>query len=150
MNRTLRTVLYVLAALALLVALLLGNWSDDAEAAECYPVAPETVRVIDGDSVEMLGEKWRLTLPDNAGGFDTPETFRPKCYAEELLGKKATERLQQLVDGGELVACTDGERGRYGRLLVWLSAQGQDVGETLMAEGLAQPWPRVREWCGDE
>ncbi len=117
-------------------------------AAECFPLTPGEVRVVDGDTVHALGEKWRLTRP--SGGYDTPETYSPKCYAEELLGKKATERLRELVEGGELVICTDGERDRYGRFLGHLSAQGRDVGETLISENLAQPWPRTREWCGDE
>ena len=43
-----------------------------------------------------LGVTYRLV------GFDTPETFRAKCAAERVLGKRAAQRLEELVDGGGL------------------------------------------------
>ncbi|MFG1255932.1 thermonuclease family protein [Xanthobacter flavus] len=124
------------------------------------PIAPSAIRVIDGDTIAVGEVHYRLV------GFDTPEAGeRARCPAERMLSALATRRLRQIVDGGWLdlqevdCRCRPGTAGtprcNHGRLCGRLTANGQDVGETLLAEGYAQPYhydpnaPRPpASWCG--
>lgn len=102
--------------------------------------------VYDGDTVELLcgPENRRARLQ----GFDTPETRRPRCAAEAALGKRATARLRTLVKAGRVEIFPLG-RDRYGRDLVRLTVEGRDVGEVLIAEGLARAYRGGARggWC---
>lgn len=120
-----------------------------------------SIRVIDGDTVDVKGEHVRLV------GLNTPETYDPRCAAELALGMRAKERLRQLLANGtpQLVkvpcACKPGTEGtqrcNYGRSCGILSVNGRDVADTLISEGLAVPFqcsgtgcPRLpRPWCGE-
>ena len=120
------------------------------------------VRVIDGDTINVRG----ITPNVRLVGFNTPETWRPSCTAERQVGERATARLSQLVRNAasiefERVACscrpgTEGtDRCNFGRLCGSLFVDGQDVGRTLIGEGLAVPYrcgrtscpPRPQAWC---
>ena len=120
------------------------------------------IRIIDGDTIDVRG----MTANVRLVGFNTPETWRPSCAAERQLGERATMRLGQLVRGAasiefERVACscrpgTEGtDQCNFGRLCGSLIVDGQDVGGTLIAEGLAVPYrcgrtscpPRPEPWC---
>ncbi len=117
--------------------------------------------VTDGDTIRMDdGTRIRLV------GFNTPEKFEPRCETERQLGIRATKRLVEIVSSGRSavtkVACsckpgTEGtDKCNYGRSCGILKVNGQDVGETLIAEGLAVPFvcapsgcpPTPRPWCG--
>jgi len=120
------------------------------------------VRIIDGDTINIPGNTPNVRLV----GFNTPETWRPSCTAERQVGERATARLSQLVRNAssiefERVACscrpgTEGtDRCNFGRLCGSLFVDGQDVGRTLIGEGLAVPYrcgrtscpPRPQAWC---
>jgi micrococcal nuclease len=68
---------------------------------------------------------------------------------------RAKERLALLLRQGRIEVARDG-RDRYGLTLAWVSAQGRDVGDILVREGLALNWQdgaqakaaRIRHWCG--
>lgn len=126
------------------------------------PIAPAAIHVIDGDTIAVGPAHYRLV------GFDTPEAGeRARCPAERMLSAHATRRLQEIVAAGGLdleevdCRCRPGTAGtkrcNHGRLCGRLTANGQDVGETLLAEGYAQPYhydpdaPRPpASWCGRE
>lgn len=100
--------------------------------------------VVDGDTIWMDGENIRLM------GFDTPETHEWECDAEKALGDRATQRLLVLVNGGMVEAHRSGDRDRdrYGRQLRVVTVDGRDVGDILIAEGLARPYEGGRRsWC---
>ena len=111
------------------------------------------VRVVDGDTVDIDRVRVRV-LP-----IDTPETWEPRCAAELELGLKAKARLIELLDGVEVTYVIDPAAGRdpYRRKLARVYADGYDVGEILMAEGLAVKWmpgarakaARLKLWCPD-
>ncbi|MEX2697641.1 thermonuclease family protein [Rhizobium mongolense] len=118
--------------------------------------------VTDGDTVHVAGERAGTRLV----GFNTPETFSPQCRYERELGNRAKERLKELVSSPNVqltkvaCACPTGTEGtdacNYGRSCGVLKVGGQDVGQILIAEGLAVPFicggsrcPRTpRPWCG--
>lgn len=106
--------------------------------------------ITDGDTIKMYGESKVTRLV----GFNTPETYKPQCTNELALGKKATERLKELLRSAsevevEKVACacrlnTQGNSEcNYGRSCGILRVDGQDVGPILISEGLA-----VKFQCG--
>lgn len=120
------------------------------------------VRIIDGDTINVRG----ITPNVRLVGFNAPETWRPSCTAERQVGERATARLSQLVRNAasiefERVACscrpgTEGtDQCNFGRLCGSLLVDGQDVGRTLIGEGLAVPYrcgrtscpPRPQAWC---
>lgn len=132
--------------LGLLLGLGLVAFGMDRAEAAATPCA--VARVVDGDTVilDCLGTgQFRARLM----GFDTPETHRPRCNREALLGQAATRRLRALLDTAAGFAVELGGWDRYERRLITIAINGRDVGETLIAEGLALPYQRGRrpDWC---
>ena len=101
-------------------------------------------RIIDGDTIDISGDRIRLV------GFDTPETYRSQCTYEKKLGDLATARVRELLAGPALIELVllPG-RDRYDRLLGRLIVNRIDVGDTLIAEGLARAYDggRRQGWC---
>jgi endonuclease YncB( thermonuclease family) len=129
-----------------------------ASIANASPLDPGQVEVLDGDTIRVAGETFRLV------GFDAPETYRARCASERELGNRATFRLRQLVATGGVdlervpCACRIGTEGtprcNYGRSCGVLKARGQDVGSLLIVEGLARTYvcgrtscPPREPWC---
>ncbi len=127
------------------------------------PINSGDIRVIDGDTIRIHQKQPNVRLV----GFNAPETRKAACDAERELGGKATRRVRDLVRDGnldfEFVACscplgTEGTPScNYGRRCGMLKANGRDVGEILISEGLAVPFqcgatrcPKTpRPWCGE-
>jgi micrococcal nuclease len=99
--------------------------------------------VVDGDTLWLDGEKIRIA------DIDAPETHPPRCDREADLGRRATERLHDLVNAGPFsVSALGRDTDRYGRKLRVLTRNGQSLGDTLVSEGLARTWAGRREpWC---
>ncbi|QIE44011.1 thermonuclease family protein (plasmid) [Rhodobacteraceae bacterium SC52] len=119
--------------------------------------------ITDGDTVQIHGASKGTRLV----GFNTPETYRPRCDRELALGQQATARLKSLVRNADQVdlqlvacACPPATQGtdacNFGRSCGVLRVDGRDVGDILIAEGLAVAFhcgatscPRMpRPWCG--
>lgn len=103
--------------------------------------------VIDGDTVAAGGERIRIA------NIDAPEIYRARCDAERRLALVAKHRLAELLATGPVEIHrgdpgTGRMRDRHGRTLATLSIDGRDVGEIMIAEGIARPWEgRRRPWC---
>ena len=101
--------------------------------------------VVDGDTIWYRGEKIRIA------DLDTPEVFSPGCANEEAMGRRATIRLQTLLNAGPF-SLEPNPEGRaednYGRSLKLVTRGGESLGAVLVDEGLAEEWggPRKR-WC---
>ena len=137
-------------------ALFASKPSSDAWAARStvqVPGAPRTFGfchigggtncVVDGDTFWMDGQKIRIA------DIDTPETHPPRCAGEATLGAQATQRLQALLNAGPVTLETiERDTDKYGRALRIVPRNGQSLGATLVAEGLARPWGGSRRsWC---
>lgn len=121
-------------------------------------ISAADLRVIDGDTVAFRDDIYRLV------GFDTPEKTRAKCDSERALGIQASDRLQNLILSGDLTleevrcSCPPGTEGtrfcNYGRKCGTLKRNGENVGDILVREHLAQPFhcgevkcPKRKAWC---
>lgn len=115
-----------------------------AAALAAHPVSA-AVRAIDGDTIEIDGETIRIL------NIDTPEIRHAQCDAERRLGEVAKNRVRQLLSSGAIgIRRGDGGRmtDKYGRTLAVVDVNGVDLGEQLIAEGLARPWTgKRRPWC---
>jgi len=104
----------------------------------------DLVYMIDGDTAEIQGERYRLT------GYDTPETYRASCAEEKALGDLATARARELIStAAEVEIREQGKSDKFGRRLAELSVPEGDLGAILISEGLAVPYyggKRI-DWC---
>ncbi len=93
----------------------------------------EAATVFDGDTFQTrAGEKVRLL------GINTPEVARGK-EPGQTLGKKAKQRLQQLISGKTVRMQFDADKkDRYGRTLAHIFLRnGTWINEQLLREGMA-------------
>jgi endonuclease YncB( thermonuclease family) len=160
-----RLPLFAVAVLLALVVTAVGiqRWIVHDSGNDSNPAVHDSrtagLTLIDGDTVRSAGATYRLI------GFDAPERGdRALCDRERELAETAVARLQGLVARGEprlervACPCTSGTEGtsacNEGRFCAYLKIGGTDVGQTLIAEGLAQPFicgptscPPRRPWC---
>ncbi len=92
-------------------------------------------KVVDGDTVDVLyqGEKVRVRI----SGINTPETVDFQ-EGVQCFGPEASARAKELLEGREVWLETNGELGKYGRLIGYLRLEsGEDFGEKMIEEGFA-------------
>lgn len=96
--------------------------------------------VIDGDTIEISGERIRLN------GVDAPESWQ-RCEngggAEYRCGKVAAFELDRFLAESRPTRCEFVERDRYGRFVgVCFRADGREVNHWLVESGNAVDWER--------
>jgi len=131
----------VLIALAALLSLV-GVRREAPVALPAGLAAADLIRghaeVSDGDTLRIGAVRIRLF------GIDAPER-RQTCDSGAKgswnCGVAASERLAALI-GYAVVTCAPRDRDRYGRLVAACRAGGVDLGERLVAEGLARAYTR--------
>lgn len=93
------------------------------------------------------GDTFRGTF--RIANIDTPE-INGKCQAERQLAGKAREFTKAWLAMGKVTMRQEHPRGidPYGRVLVLVDRNGEDLGEALIAAGLARKWDgKRRPWC---
>jgi micrococcal nuclease len=133
-------------AAAIIAILLLIGQSALAEVIE-----PRQVRVIDGDTIAVNGKTVHLV------GFVAPETQDAQCKAERQLGDKAAKRMRDLILAGGLdfspivCSCPAATLSKWfcnlGRTCGTLRANGRDVGDVLIEDGLAVAYSCGKAGC---
>lgn len=104
------------------------------------------VSVHDGDTIRCDGEKVRIA------NIDAPELpGSPRCDPRQLrgganpswcdyaLGEQSRDAVRAIVGAGRVQIERQGV-DRFGRTLATVSVNGRDVGEYLVARGLARRW----------
>ncbi len=89
-------------------------------------------RVIDGDTLEVAGQRIRLH------GIDAPES-RQLCRRDGepwRCGKDATSALKAFL-GSRPVSCEELDRDRYTRVVAKCAVDGMDIGEWMVSQGWA-------------
>lgn len=96
--------------------------------------------VVDGDTLWVDGEKVRIA------NINAPE-IKGRCANERRMAVEATDLLRQQVTNKSLRILRSGT-DKYGRTLATIAADGRDVDDILVAEGLAERWGGTRiRWC---
>lgn len=95
----------------------------------------------DGDSGRLDGVKFRLANVDapETGSIGNPSGA--KCDAELAKGYEAKAFMAALTRDGEIRIDNDYGEDRYGRLVVDLSVNGEDVAAAGVRAGHLKPWP---------
>lgn len=121
---------------AFLLPLIVGALISSVAVAKSDTITGEP-RVIDGDTIEVSGQKIRIH------GVDAPES-RQTCQKggmEWLCGQEASKAMRAIV-GRSKVACEAIDTDRYGRIVGRCVADGRDIGEALVSQGLALAYRR--------
>ncbi len=129
---TRRAQLWIIAALGLIIAAYLGA-PEPRLANHAGPAQGEVERVIDGDTIDLAGQRVRLA------GIDAPERDQTcgKASGERWpCGDAARSRLAALVRNKSLT-CQPRTYDRYGRLVARCEVGTDDLAGQLVREGLA-------------
>ncbi|MBB1493121.1 MULTISPECIES: thermonuclease family protein [unclassified Paracoccus (in: a-proteobacteria)] len=113
-----RRLIVAAAALLLIAALVAFSW----------PQSGKEWHVIDGDTLELAGERIRLF------GIDAPE--RGQSCGPVACGTAATDALADILSAGP-VRCTRVNTDRYGRTVARCRAGRHDVNREMVRRGMA-------------
>ena len=116
---------YVFGAVILIVllAVYLTDQSGDQDT-----ITGTVTRVRDGDTIEVANTPVRLN------GVAAPEL-------DERFGRESRTFMARLVSGKTVRCVSNGERS-FDRVVGTCYLDGQDIGETIIAAGLARDCPR--------
>ena len=99
------------------------------------------VKIIDGDTFDCimdLGFDVLLEARVRMMGMDTPES-RTRDLEEKKFGLLAKEYLIEKLNSKELIVTTevDNEKGKFGRILGWVWADGVNINNQMIADHMA-------------
>lgn len=119
----------------------------DAVLQEPTPVAAAVVigraSVIDGDTIEIHGERIRFNGVDAPESSQTCEDANGKAYR---CGTKAANALDEFLSASSPTRCEFVERDRYGRFVGnCFRADGSPIQAAVVRSGWAMDWPRYSE-----
>jgi endonuclease YncB( thermonuclease family) len=95
--------------------------------------------VIDGDTIEIHGERIRLN------GIDAPESAQLCTNAAGKTyrcGQVASLALAEFLKAHGPTACIEVDRDKFRRKVAVCTAKGTDIGEWMVRQGYALDWPK--------
>lgn len=104
-------------------------------------------RIVDGDTITIrcgaVEENARLM------GFDTPETFRSGCQAENDKGHEAKRYLEAVLRSATVISPDFNGRDKYRRALVDLTIDGIPLSRKMVDARMAVPYSGGKRinWC---
>lgn len=116
-----------------------------AESAHRAPSPAASIRVIDGETIEDLHAATIYRLAN----VDTAREAAHACAAEQRIAARAAATTGSLVSRARrLDVLPTGERDRTGQLTAYVTADGRDLGEALIARGFGRSERQSgRPWC---
>ncbi|MEZ0224967.1 MAG: thermonuclease family protein [Alphaproteobacteria bacterium] len=118
------------------------------------PVRAHVVKVVDGDTFQVIAEIWKGTfvLTDlRVNGIDTPEKKgRAKCAHEAQLAEQASAATKALIDGKDVLLYNVQYEKYGGRVLGDAKTlDGTSVADNLVGKKLAKPYDggTKTSWC---
>lgn len=131
-RRRKRRLIAAAGALPLVATLIAFSW----------PQSGKAWRVIDGDTLDLAGERIRLF------GIDAPE--RGQSCGPAACGKAATGALADILSAGP-VRCTPVNTDRYGRTVARCRAGRLDVNREMVRRGMAWAYRQYGDdYVGEE
>jgi len=137
----------------ILIILLIPSfaYSDTKNYGGLYNV--EYVRNYDGDTITfnipnihpLFGDKISIRVY----GIDAPE-IRGKCPLEKAKAKRVKTFVRDFLINAKNITLRETQRGKYFRILAKVEADGKDLTETLINNGLAVPYfgsGQKHDWC---
>lgn len=103
----------------------------------CGAAYAEEVKIVDGDSLELNGERVRLD------GIDAPEYFqvcRNEQNKEYECGQEALQYLQNLSEGQSVTCNCLAEKDKYGRKLCECFVGNLSLNKEMVRSGWAFPY----------
>ena len=130
-----------LAVVAIAAAAGGAYWFEGGERPRSYDAG--VCRAVDGDTLDCAGRRIRLA------NVDAPE-LHGRCPAEIQMAERAKLAAMIALATSPARVVPEGRDDRYGRLLARVAIDGRDLGETLIAQGLARGYAggTRRGWCG--
>lgn len=130
-----------LATVLLLAAVAATPVSACAAPVEAAPATATVLRVVDGDTVDVVDDV-RGRLRVRILGIDTPETKR-KGYTEACWGRQATEFAASTLLNQRVSLIADASQDahdRYGRTLAYVQTAGGDFSVMAAAAGAGRAY----------
>jgi endonuclease YncB( thermonuclease family) len=105
-----------------------------------------SMRVIDGDTIENTASGIRYRLQNVEAASDSDQSA---CASERDEALRATAAAEQLIGRARTLAIAPtGRSDAAGQPLVFVSLDGRDLGELLMAQGAVRPARTpTASWC---
>ena len=100
----------------------------------CFAEQYKVLRVIDGDTIDIdyNGKRERIRFLN----VDTPESVHPDKHRNTRLGKQASNYTKKRLSGKYISLEFDGDkRGKYGRLLAYVSLDKNNFNLELVQKG---------------
>ena len=120
---------------------------DATRAASAGPADAGRASVIDGDTIDIHGRRYRLF------GIDAPESSQSCEDAQGVpypCGRRAAQALDRLLEG-KVVSCSARDTDRYGRTVAVCTAGGVDINGWMVRNGQAIAYVRYgADYAGAE
>ena len=108
-----------------------------------YRIARNTIRVYDGDTFKCSIDLGFSIILENQSvrlsGINCPE-IRTKDERERALGYEARDQLRHILEEADVIALQSHGKGKFGRILGTLFADGKNVNKMMIDLGLARPY----------
>ena len=108
-----------------------------------YRLDIDSISVYDGDTIKCdidLGFSIILKKQSvRSLGINCPE-IRTKDERERALGYESRDQLRHILEEADVIALQSHGKGKFGRILGTLFADGKNVNEMMIDLGLARPY----------